>query len=97
MSGPIDSVYRQIRKNRQVVIRFCDNVDVGVSILRSQPELRDIQITDHRVEVEMEATDQQLADIMQRLINGGANLYSFNDKEPTLEDVFMMVTKGLVT
>ena len=44
MSGSIDSVYRQIRKNRQVVIRFCDNFDVGVSILRSQPELRDIQI-----------------------------------------------------
>lgn len=97
MSGSIDSVYRQIRKNRQVVIRFCDNFDVGVSILRSQPELRDIQIDEQRVEVELEATDEQLAAIMQRLISGGAQFYSFNDKEPTLEDVFMMVTKGLVT
>jgi len=97
MSGPMDSVYRQIRKNRQVVIRFCANIDAGVSLLRSRPELRDIQILDHRVEVELEATDDQLSEIMQQLIQGGATMYSFNDQEPTLEDVFMMVTKGLVS
>jgi ABC-2 type transport system ATP-binding protein len=97
MSGPIESVYRQIRKNRQVVIRFCENQEVGVSILRSRPELRDIQISDHRVEAELEATDDQLSQILQQLIQSGASMYSFNDKEPTLEDVFMMVTKGLVT
>jgi ABC-2 type transport system ATP-binding protein len=97
MSGPIESVYRQIRKNRQVVIRFCENQEVGVSILRSRPELRDIQISDQRVEAELEATDDQLSQILQQLIQSGASMYSFHDKEPTLEDVFMMVTKGLVT
>jgi ABC-2 type transport system ATP-binding protein len=97
MSGPIDSVYRQIRKNRQVVIRFNQHVEAGISILRSRPELRDIDIAGNRVEVEMEATDEQLAEVMEQLIEGGATMHSFNDKEPTLEDVFMMVTKGLVT
>lgn len=97
MSGPIDSVYRQIRKNRQVVIRFNQHVEAGISILRSRPELRDIEIAGNRVEVEMEATDEQLAEVMEQLIEGGATMHSFNDKEPTLEDVFMMVTKGLVT
>ena len=97
MSGPIDSVYRQIRKNRQVIIRFNQNVEAGISILRSRPELRDIEIAGNRVEVEMEATDEQLAEVMEQLIEGGATMHSFNDAEPTLEDVFMMVTKGLVT
>lgn len=97
MSGPIESVYRQIRKNRQVVIRFCANTDAGVSILRSRSELRDIEILENRVEAELEADDSQLADIMKTLIDAGATMYSFNDKEPTLEDVFMMVTKGLVS
>jgi ABC-2 type transport system ATP-binding protein len=97
MSGPIESVYRQIRKNRQVVIRFCENTEVGVSILRSRAELRDIDIIENRVEVELEASDDQLADIMKCLVDSGVTMYSFNDKEPTLEDVFMMVTKGLVS
>ncbi len=97
MSGPIDSVYRQIRRNRVVDIRFNDKLEAGVSVLRSCPELRDIDIDGDRVVAELEADDAQLADIMNRLIGEGIPLRSFNDKEPTLEDVFMMVTKGLVT
>ena len=97
LSGPIDSVYRQIHKNRHVSIRFNQHVEVGVSILRSRPELRGLEISGHRVTAELQATDEQLADIMQQLIDAGATMHSFNDQEPTLEDVFMMVTKGLVS
>lgn len=97
MTGPMDSVYRQIRRNRMVDIRFNDKIEAGVSILRSCPELRDIEIQGDRVLVELEADETQLAQIMARLVGEGIPLRSFNDKEPTLEDVFMMVTKGLVT
>ncbi len=97
MTGPMASVYRQIRRNRMVEVRFNDKIDAGVAILRSCPELRDIDINGDRVTCEFEADENQLADIMTRLVNEGIPLRSFNDKEPTLEDVFMMVTKGLVT
>ncbi|MEM7478465.1 MAG: ABC transporter ATP-binding protein [Planctomycetota bacterium] len=97
MSGPIENVYRQIRRNRVVDIRFNDKAEAGVSILRSCPELRDIDIDGDRVVAELEADDEQLAEIMNRLISEGIPMRSFNDQEPTLEDVFMMVTKGLVT
>ncbi|MEM8734018.1 MAG: ABC transporter ATP-binding protein, partial [Planctomycetota bacterium] len=97
MSGPIDKVYRQIRRNRVVDIRFNDKAEAGISILRSCPELRDIDINGDRVTVELEADDEKLAEIMNRLSDEKIPMRSFNDKEPTLEDVFMMVTKGLVT
>lgn len=97
MTGPMDSVYSQIRRNRMVDIRFNDKIEAGVSILRSCPELRDIEVNGDRVLVELEADETQLAQIMARLVGEGIPLRSFNDKEPTLEDVFMMVTKGLVT
>ncbi len=97
VSGSIESVYRQIRRNRMVDIRFTDRVEAGVSILRSCPELRDIEIDGNRVVAEFEADEAQLAAIMTRLVEEKIPMRSFNDKEPTLEDVFMMVTKGLVT
>jgi ABC-2 type transport system ATP-binding protein len=97
MHGPIDSVYRQIRRNRIVEIRFLGNQDAGVSILRSSPHLRGIDIDLNRVTAELETDDQGLAELMDELSRGGAKMRSFYDKEPTLEDVFMLVTKGLVT
>ena len=96
MHGPIDSVYRQIRRNRIVEIRFVENQDAGVSIVRSDPAMRGIEIDGNRVTVELETDDQGLSSLMKRLVDGGVKLRSFSDKDPTLEDVFMMVTKGLV-
>ena len=96
MHGPIDSVYRQIRRNRIVEIRFIENQDAGVSIVRSDPSMRGIEVDANRVTAEFETDDEGLASLMKRLIDGGVKMRSFSDKDPTLEDVFMLVTKGLV-
>jgi ABC-2 type transport system ATP-binding protein len=34
---------------------------------------------------------------LQQLVHNKVELRSFAEKDPSLEDVFMMVTKGLVT
>ncbi len=96
MHGPIDEVYRRIRGNRMVEIKFVEGLDVGLSIIRSCPQTRDVQIEDHQVTVEMAADDDQVATLMAQLMQSGARMRSFHEKEPTLEDVFMLVTKGLV-
>ncbi|HEV3137860.1 MAG TPA: ABC transporter ATP-binding protein [Pirellulales bacterium] len=96
MHGPIDEVYRRIRGNRMVEIKFVEGMDVGLSIIRGCPQTRGIQIEDHQVTVEMAADDDQVATLMERLMQSGARMRSFHEKDPTLEDVFMLVTKGLV-
>lgn len=97
MHGPISDVYRRIRRNRMIEVKFVDNMDVGLSVLRSSPHLRDIQIEDHKALIELETDDRGVADLLNQLIANKVNLRSFGEKDPTLEDVFMLVTKGLVT
>ena len=41
--------------------------------------------------------DADVQRLLRQLAAANVGLVSFADKEPTLEDVFMMVTKGLVT
>jgi ABC-2 type transport system ATP-binding protein len=97
MHGPIEDVYRRIRRNRLIEIKFMDGMDVGLSIVRSMPETRDVRIEDHRATVELEGDETKVAELLDSLTRQGVRLRSFNDKDPTLEDVFMLVTKGLVT
>ncbi len=97
MHGPIDSVYRQIRRNRIVEIQFTSGEEAGLSILRSSPHLRSLEMEPTCVVVEMATDDEGLADLMDELVKAGVRMRSFNDRDPTLEDVFMTVTKGLVT
>jgi ABC-2 type transport system ATP-binding protein len=56
-----------------------------------------LDIEPNQVVAELETDDEGLAELMETLIREGVRLRSFNDRDPTLEDVFMTVTKGLVT
>ncbi len=97
MHGPIDEVYHRIQRNRILEIRFLSgSLEAGVSILRSMPQTREVQIEENRVTAELAGDDQDVAGLLERLVAGGVRMHSFADKEPTLEDVFMMVTKGAV-
>ena len=96
MSGPIDEVYRRIRRNRIVEIRFIENMEAGLAILQGLPETRDVRIENRHVEVELAADDRQVAALLERLVAAGVRMTSFCDKEPTLEDVFLRVTQGAV-
>jgi ABC-2 type transport system ATP-binding protein len=97
MHGPIEDVYRRIRGNRLIEIKFVDGMEAGLSLIRSLPQTRNVQLEDHRATVELAASDEEVAVLLHQLIRSGVKLRSFADKDPTLEDVFMMVTKGLVT
>ena len=96
MHGPIDDVYRHIRGNRMIEIKFLDGMEQGLSIIRSSPHTRDVQVEDHQATVELAADDDQVAALLTDLARAEVRLRSFSEKEPTLEDVFMLVTKGLV-
>lgn len=97
MHGPIDEVYRRIRGERMVEVKFLDAMDVGLSVIRSSPHVRNVQVNNNSVTLELATDDRGVAALLQQLVSQGVGIRSFAEKEPTLEDVFMLVTKGLVS
>jgi ABC-2 type transport system ATP-binding protein len=96
MHGTIEEVYRRIRRNRIIEIKFLEKMEVGISIIRKLPETQDVRIEDHSATIELAGDEQQVSALMNSLIAAGVKMNSFAEKEPTLEDVFMLVTKGAV-
>jgi ABC-2 type transport system ATP-binding protein len=97
LCGPINTVYRQIQQNRHINVRFTGSPEQGVSLIRSDPLVRSVQVDTNACTVEMEGNDTDVERLLRLLVSADCGLISFAEKEPTLEDVFMMVTKGLVT
>lgn len=97
LHGPIDEVSRRIHSNRVVELRVLERFETALSIVRSQPETRDVQVDGQRITAELAADESVLARVLEELLRAGVRLHSFSDKDPTLEDVFMMVTQGLVS
>lgn len=94
--GPIDSVYRQIQRNRLVDIYINEGVERASSILRSHPTLRSLTDIPNGIRVELETDESGVAHVLKTLMDANVPVRSYHDKDPTLEDVFMTVTKGLV-
>jgi ABC-2 type transport system ATP-binding protein len=97
LHGPIETVYRKIQRNRQIEARFTGNLEEGVSLIRSDPKVQNCEVNAHSCLVEFAGNDAEVQRLLRQLVAADIGLISFAEKEPTLEDVFMMVTKGLVT
>ncbi|MEY4180584.1 MAG: hypothetical protein RLY70_4158 [Planctomycetota bacterium] len=97
MHGPIQEVYRRIRGNRLVEVKFVSGQDVGLSVIRSNPATRNVTVDEGSVTVELDTDDAGVAQLLRVMLSQGVEIRSYADKDPTLEDVFMLVTKGLVT
>jgi ABC-2 type transport system ATP-binding protein len=94
--GPIEEIYRRIGRKRVVEIRLLDPVEAGLEILRSDPKVVVVQVEARTVTIELEADDREVAELLARLVNQGARVLSFAEKELNLEEVFLRVTKGVV-
>ncbi len=97
MHGPIDEVYRKITGNQVIHATIGENLDTGLSIIRSNPEVREVQVDGSKVMIEFTSHDHNPAKLLKSLVENNVEVKTFGSKEPNLEDVFMMVTKGLVS
>ncbi|MFT5301826.1 MAG: ABC-2 type transport system ATP-binding protein [Mariniblastus sp.] len=97
MHGPIDEVYRRIRGNQVIEARLGTNLEIGLSIIRSNPDVRDVQVDGSKIVIEFSSAEHNPSELLKKLINNEVEVINFGQKDPNLEDVFMMVTKGLVS
>ena len=97
MHGPMDEIYNRIRGNQVVEARFGNNLDKGLSIVRSDPNVRDVQVDGEKISIEFAETDVNPSELLKALVSNDVEVINFGRKAPNLEDVFMMVTKGLVS
>src|SRR3977135_93150 len=88
LHGPIETVYRQIQQNRHIEVRFANNPETGISLIRSDPKVRDVQMNHRSCTLEMDGDETDVQRLLRQLVTADCGLLSFAEKEPTLEDVF---------
>ena len=96
-AGSIAEIQRQLQTHRQLRIRVLDNADRAHLIVRNHSLARQCELMDHTITLEFSGDDRDISRLLHELVSAGIEVQSFTDVEPTLEDVFMSITKGLVT
>jgi ABC-2 type transport system ATP-binding protein len=56
-----------------------------------------VESYDHTLTAEFEGQDPDMARLLDRLVQAGIVVQSFAEEPLSLEEVFMMITKGIVS
>ena len=97
-AGSIRDIQQQIRSHRVLKVRILgETTDKAAELLRQDSSIRLVESYDHTLSAEFEGQDQDMARVLDRLIQSGIVVQSFAEEPLSLEDVFMMITKGIVS
>ncbi|HWE39068.1 MAG TPA: ABC transporter ATP-binding protein [Isosphaeraceae bacterium] len=96
VAGSIQDLQRQLRSHRVLKVRVLDDADRAAAILRDDRGIQSLEAFDHTLTAEFHGHDDDLARLLTRLISAGVGVHSFAEADLSLEEVFMMITKGIV-
>ena len=65
-------------------------------MLRNEEGVRSVESYDHTLTAEFHGEDEDLARLLSKLMSSGIAVHSFAEEALSLEEVFMMITKGIV-
>src|SRR4029077_18525715 len=66
LHGPIETVYRQIRQNRHIEVRFVGKPETGVGLTRSDPKVRDVQRNPRSSTPEMDGDEPDVQRLLRQ-------------------------------
>jgi ABC-2 type transport system ATP-binding protein len=96
-AGSIQEIQRQLRTHKLLKIKvLSEETGRTESILRDDPAVGTVSSYDHTVSAEFHGEDESQARLLARLVNAGIIVQSFGEEALSLEEVFMMITKGVV-
>jgi ABC-2 type transport system ATP-binding protein len=101
--GNITTMKKRLREHRQVRVRLMgDQVEAAKAILALNPGVFQIEVEladegDWDLVIHFSGDKAAASDLLRQLVSGGVPLLSFNEETDSLEDVFMKLTKGIVS
>jgi ABC-2 type transport system ATP-binding protein len=97
-AGSIHEIQARIRSHRVLKVRVLDETtDRAAEVLRLDTSIRMVETYDHTLTAEFEGEDPDMARLLDRLVAAGIVVQSFAEEPLSLEEVFMMITKGIVS
>lgn len=95
--GPVKEIVKQLQPARILEIKVIGEQEPLLQRLESEPRVTDLKLNNGALELHYQGDLEEQADLLSALIRDGFRIASFTETSLDLEDVFMRVTKGIVS
>jgi ABC-2 type transport system ATP-binding protein len=97
VAGDVHEIIERIKGHLQVCIEVQDGVERATQVLAQLPGVGGIEVENHEIKVEFNGTRDGLPGLLKALIEAGIPIRAFGEEEIDLEDVFIRLTRGIVS
>jgi ABC-2 type transport system ATP-binding protein len=100
-SGPINEVLSRAKEHRTFAVQILNDSERAQNLIQDFPTVLQVHTKPSRdgvscLEIEFQGSDQEAADLLERLIMEKNRVVAFNETSTNLEDAFLRLTKGEV-
>jgi ABC-2 type transport system ATP-binding protein len=95
-AGSLKQILRADVPHRTIVVRVLDEPERLHKDLLLLPNVNDVRMVDHAVEVELTGGEEGCWELLASLVRGGHRVVEFHQQHAGLEQLFMNVTQGEV-
>ncbi|GAG11618.1 unnamed protein product, partial [marine sediment metagenome] len=92
LHGAVDEIQRKVFDTRRLTISVVDGSDRAVSVIKEFAGADPVVVDGNNITVDINADEQQLAELNALLVSKGVKVYSFCEEKTDLEDLFMEIS-----
>ncbi|TCS96975.1 ABC transporter ATP-binding protein [Hazenella coriacea] len=93
--GSVDEIADQARQQgREIEIKVLKEIDQATEVLESLGKVLSVNEETGQISFQVKGKEEQLAEILQQLIQHQVPVIGFHEVQVDMEDVFLQVTKG---
>jgi ABC-2 type transport system ATP-binding protein len=97
VTGSVDEITKRVSGGVVIEIRVADRIEEALGLLEGLAEVKDAGIEGGRIRVRVSDECSDTHTILERLVQAKFKVTSFSEQEADLEDIFLKVTKGIVS
>ncbi len=98
VSGDVGEIMRQVTGGMMLDVRLADGEqERAMAFLSARSDVRNARMVDQDLKVEYVGEPDHTWEVLTALVQAGFRVRSFNEEQTDLEDIFMKVTRGVVS
>lgn len=96
-TGGVEEVMSSVSGKRRLLIKVVEEAERAAQILRGLSGIEKVELSGDELKVTHTVGAADVSGLVSALLNGGIKVISFNEEAADLEDVFMKISKGILS
>jgi ABC-2 type transport system ATP-binding protein len=97
VSGDVSEIMRQVTGGKVLELKVAGEMEPAIALLTARRDVRSARLQGDSIKVEYTGEPDEVHSLLQALLAAGIRVQSFSEQQTDLEDIFMRVTRGVVS